>query len=367
MIAPRKTFAEFFAGIGLMRMGLEKAGWSVLFANDIDPMKARMYRRHYGECPEFVPGDIHRLAAAEIPSVDLATASFPCNDLSLAGSRSGLAGAHSSAFWGFARILSAMGSRKPRSVLIENVPGFLSSHGGGDLRAALTALSELGYSMDLFTIDAAHFVPQSRRRLFITGQLDNRSRVLNARDLEVSDVRPAAICRFINATPEIRWAIRPLPELPVPAGKLSNILEEVPCDSPLWWDTGRRDYLLNQMSAKHRALADAMIAAPVPSYGTIFRRVRKGRSMAELRVDGCAGCLRTPRGGSGRQILFSAGVGAYRARLLTPLECARLMGAGEFTISGSSNEALFGFGDAVCVPVIEWIARHCFTSGNAYG
>ena len=80
--------------------------------------------------------------------------------------------------------------------------------------------------------------------------------------------------------------------------------------------------------------------------------------MAELRVDGIAGCLRTPRGGSGRQILVKAGFGEFHARLLTPRECARLMGAGDFKISGSLNQALFGFGDAVCVPVIEWIAKH---------
>jgi DNA (cytosine-5)-methyltransferase 1 len=80
--------------------------------------------------------------------------------------------------------------------------------------------------------------------------------------------------------------------------------------------------------------------------------------MAELRTDGIAGCLRTPRGGSGRQILFKAGKGRYSVRLLTPRECARLMGADDYRISGSLNQALFGFGDAVCVPVIEWIAEN---------
>ena len=80
--------------------------------------------------------------------------------------------------------------------------------------------------------------------------------------------------------------------------------------------------------------------------------------MAELRVDGIAGCLRTPRGGSGRQILVKAGFGEFYARLLTPRECARLMGTDDFTISVSLNQALFGFGDAVCVPVVEWIAEN---------
>ena len=80
--------------------------------------------------------------------------------------------------------------------------------------------------------------------------------------------------------------------------------------------------------------------------------------MAELRTDGIAGCLRTPRGGSGRQILFAAGKGRFAVRLLTPRECARLMGADDFVIRASLNQALFGFGDAVCVPVIEWIANN---------
>jgi DNA (cytosine-5)-methyltransferase 1 len=82
--------------------------------------------------------------------------------------------------------------------------------------------------------------------------------------------------------------------------------------------------------------------------------------MAELRTDGIAGCLRTPKGGSGRQILLKAGYGRYYARLLSPAECARLMGADDFAVSGTLNDALFGFGDAVCVPAIEWIAANYF-------
>ncbi len=83
--------------------------------------------------------------------------------------------------------------------------------------------------------------------------------------------------------------------------------------------------------------------------------------MAELRIDGVAGCLRTPRGGSGRQILFVAGRGKFFVRLLSPRECARLMGADKFKISVPLNQALFGFGDAVCVPVIRWITNNYLT------
>jgi DNA (cytosine-5)-methyltransferase 1 len=112
------------------------------------------------------------------------------------------------------------------------------------------------------------------------------------------------------------------------------------------------------MSPRHRAIANSMINGKRWSYGTVFRRVRNSKSMAELRVDGLAGCLRTPRGGSGRQILFKAGKGECFARLLTPRECARLMGADDYMIHARSNQALFGFGDAVCVCVISWIAKN---------
>ena len=112
------------------------------------------------------------------------------------------------------------------------------------------------------------------------------------------------------------------------------------------------------MSDKHRQLLENMTKKDTPSFGTLFRRIRNGRSMAELRNDGIAGCLRTPKGGSARQILVQAGQRTIKVRLLTPRECAILMGAPDFYINSPLNRALFGFGDAVCVPVVAWIARH---------
>src|SRR5581483_652936 len=106
----RGDVAEFFAGIGLIRLALERAGWRVRFANDIDPWKYEMYRANFGDC-DFLLGDVRTIQPRDIPPVRLATASFPCIDLSLAGNRSGLAGRHSSAYWEFHRILEGM---KPR-------------------------------------------------------------------------------------------------------------------------------------------------------------------------------------------------------------------------------------------------------------
>lgn len=356
-----KTVAEFFAGIGLVRIGLEKAGWHTAFANDIDQDKWQMYKDHFGDNGEFIVEDIHKLNAAQVPDVALATASFPCNDLSLAGSRHGLAGLQSSAFWGFIDILKGMKRerRLPPLVLLENVTGFLSSNGGRDFEDALLALNDLGYAVDAFIIDAVRFVPQSRQRLFVVGTKTSRaSELRDTPGFYQSEARPPALASFILMHPDIQWNLRDLPPLPVCSIRLEDIIEELPLNHQMWWSMDRCSYLLNQMSPKHRAQAEVMINGKAISYGTVFRRVRMGKSMAELRTDGIAGCLRTPRGGSGRQILLAAGKGRFAVRLLTPRECARLMGAGDFTLKVSLNQALFGFGDAVCVPVIEWIAKN---------
>ena len=362
-LVPQKSFAEFFAGVGLMRMGLEREGWFADFANDIDEQKQQMY---YGQFEEdwvpFLVKDVHKLSSDEVPSVTLATASFPCNDLSLAGARAGIRAGSSSSFWGFVKILKDLGPRRPPLVLLENVTGFLTSHQGTDFREALITLNKLGYTVDAFIIDAVDFVPQSRQRLFVVGILDSvANQHTNEFELTAqfeSKTRPKALVDFIAKSHDIRWKIRPLPSPSVNRKKLKEVLEDLPYDAAEWWSAERAEYLLNQMSERHRKQADQMISGRNWSYGTVFRRMRNGRSMAELRVDGIAGCLRTPRGGSGRQIIFKAGKGQYFARLLTPREAARLMGADNYRIKVSLNQALFGFGDAVCVPVIEWIARY---------
>jgi DNA (cytosine-5)-methyltransferase 1 len=354
-----KTFAEFFAGIGLMRIALESEGWRIAFANDIDPDKEEIYRANFADTSQhFLLKDIHQISPADVPTVALATASFPCNDLSLAGAREGLGGENSSAFWGFVSILKGMKARRPPLVLIENVTGFLTSHEGRDFEDAMLALNDLGYAVDPFILDAAWWVPQSRQRLFAVGVKDSsEGESIDERFFE-SRVRPSALAEFIFSHPDINWRIRKLPDTPKGGWILEDILEDLPHDRPEWWNRARAQYLLNQMSARHRETAEKMIAGRSWSYGTVFRRIRNGKSMGELRTDGLAGCLRTPRGGSGRQILFKAGRGEYHVRLLTPRECARLMGADDFKITVPLNQALFGFGDAVCVPVVQWIARN---------
>ncbi|MEN6405624.1 MAG: DNA (cytosine-5-)-methyltransferase [Thermoguttaceae bacterium] len=349
--------AEFFAGIGLVRLALERQGWQVIFANDIDPKKAEMYRANWPQDDHLHVGDIHALHADDLPTCELFTASFPCNDLSIAGRWEGLQGKESSSFWGLVRLLREMGDRRPPLVMLENVVGFLMSHGGKDLEKALLALNELGYAVDAIILNAARWVPQSRPRLFVlAGRAEGQEKRLCAL---VSDARPELLTDFINGHPNIRWNIRDVAPLPPAAAHLTDIIEDLPNDDPRWWNEKRTEYFMSQMSEKHAEQARKMITGRSYSYATAFRRVRNGKSMAELRTDGIAGCLRTPRGGSGRQILLKAGHGKYKVRLLTARECARLQGVPDsYVINVPQNQALFGFGDAVCVPAIEWIVEY---------
>lgn len=353
--------AEFFAGIGLVRLALEAQGWKVAFANDIDPDKREMYELNFGPA-DFHLGDIHKIDANVLPQCDLFTASFPCNDLSIAGTWTGLNGKESSAFWGLIRILTDLCDRRPAIVLLENVVGFLQSNGGQDFEAALLALNKLGYTVDSFIVNAVHWVPQSRARLFVVAKIDDGGGGRNPFAME-TDTRPEALFEFINLHQNIRWDIRKLPRLPLPTTRLRDVIEDLPDDDPHWWNRERAEYLFNQFSDRHLMAARLMMGQRTFQYATIFRRVRYCKSMAELRTDGIAGCLRTPRGGSGRQILFKAGKGRFQVRLLTSRECARLQGVPDsYKLDGIPlNQALFGFGDAVCVPAVRWIARHYLT------
>lgn len=360
----KKTVADFFAGIGLVGAGLQREGWSVEYAVDNDPQKKEMYEYHFGEAPYYIEEDIAEVSGGDVPTVTLAHASFPCTDTSLAGGRSGIYGdGESPTYWDFVRILDEMGDRRPPLVTVENVDALLTSGEGEDLEAALRALNTLGYAVDVLIIDASHFVPQSRVRLFVIAQQnEGQDGVQLGKHLSRSGkARPEKIQEFIQSHPDIDWNLRDLPTLPQTDLTVRDIVDETEDD---WWKEDRAEYLFSQMYDRHKKIVDEMMEADEWRYGTVFRRMRKRdgerRSTAELRTDGLAGCLRTPKGGSARQILVRAGKGQRDARLINARECARLMGVPNFKLNddASLTQHLWGFGDAVCASVVEWLAQH---------
>jgi DNA (cytosine-5)-methyltransferase 1 len=357
--AQRYSAAEFFAGIGLVRLGLEAAGFEVVWSNDIEPDKHRMYRGHFADAAdrhEFELGDIGDVTGLTMPGdLSLAWGSFPCTDLSLAGWRRGLVGKQSSTFWHFTRVMEEMGSAKPRVVALENVVGLATSHGGEDLAAAIGELNRLGYSVDVLTLDARRFVPQSRPRLFLIGALD----APDDEPLPASELRPDWL-QSVFGDPTLRThrAALPSPPPPLTAG-LGALVERFGPTHEHWWSPERTAQFTGSLSPIQAGRLQAMMSGKTYSYRTAYRRTRNGVAVWEIRPDDVSGCLRTARGGSSKQAVVQAGHGQVRVRWMTPREYARLMGAPQYRLDGlRRNQAFFGFGDAVCVPVVAWLAEH---------
>ncbi len=355
------SVAEFFAGIGLMRMGLEHGdAFKVVWANDIEHDKATLYRQHFNDADEhFHEGDVRDVHADDMPEgVKLATASFPCTDLSLAGDRAGLAGSESSMFWEFDRVLGELdeADRLPSAVMLENVVGFATSHGGADLEAAIAALNERGYVCDILALDAAWFVPQSRPRMFVVGLLKPPDEDAG---WSPSTVRPPWVGAWVERHPHLKMRAQALPELVPVAQPFGKVVQRLKRDHARWWDAERTALFLDSLSPLQAARLAHLRDADHLSWRTAYRRTRKGRAVWEIRADDVAGCLRTARGGSSKQAVVEAGCGKVRVRWMTPREYARLQGAPDYNLDGArDNQAYFGFGDAVCVPVIAWIADH---------
>ena len=354
-LRPRPRVLEFFAGVGLARMGLDSAGFETAWANDISDDKAAMYRAQF-EDDVMEVADVNDIKAADLPRADLAWASSPCTDLSLAGNRTGLAGAESSAFYAFTAVLRALpDDERPAALVLENVIGLSTSHGGDDLTAAIREFNELGYSVDVLAIDARRFVPQSRPRMFIIG-----SRKPVAADESEHPLRPAWTEAFFN-DPTLDTHRVPLPAPPnYLADGLGDKLQKVPNDDPRWWDVERVRSFVDSMSPVQRERLDKLRRQNRRyQWRTAYRRTRKGVAVWEMRPDEVSGCLRTARGGSSKQAVVRMGYGKVDVRWMTGAEYAALMGADEYKIDGfRDNQVQFAFGDAVAVPAVGWLAEN---------
>jgi DNA (cytosine-5)-methyltransferase 1 len=135
-------------------------------------------------------------------------------------------------------------------------------------------------------------------------------------------------------------------------------VERAPAGSDLWWDRARTRRFLSSLSPLQKERLKQLKRGDT-TWRTAYRRTRQGVAVWEIRPDSVAGCLRTARGGSSKQALVEVGGGEVRVRWMTGREYARLQGVGDdFRFDDlSRNKVMFGFGDAVCVPVVAWIAQ----------
>lgn len=353
--------SEYFAGIGLVRMGLEVCGWKVAYANDIAIKKHEMYKAFFPDDQHYVVKDIFNVDGSTVPFTTLATCSFPCIDLSLAGNMNGLVnGKHSSAFWGFINVLKTQGELAPPVVMVENVPGWLHSNKGADFRVTVQALNDLGYACDVFTVDALRFTPQSRLRVFLIGtkaKIDTDPMTIMSRS---KALLPDTMRKSILTNIDLKWYYNDIPE-PPPLMKngLSEIVEDLEDNDKRWWLKEEVDRHLAMMDKPHYERVMELSKSDKYAYRTFYRRRREGFQRAEVRKDDLAGCLRTAVGGSGKQFLIKAGNSSVQMRAMTPREYARLQGVPDsYPITVNGVQALTGFGDAVCVPVITWIGKN---------
>ena len=367
------TFYEFFAGGGMARAGLG-AAWSCIFANDFDAMKVRAYKDNWGE-EDIYEGDVAKLTAGDLPGgrVDLAWASFPCQDLSLAGGYRGLgresdsAPTRSGTFWAFWRLmrqLKAQG-RAPRAIVLENVYGSLTSRGGRDFAALADALASEGFTFGAMVVNALHFVPQSRPRVFVVAfagdqKIDPALIAAEPDAVWAPDALRRAQAGMSRAAKKqwVWW--RPAPP-PARNAALGDLIEARPTGVK-WHKAEQTQYLLSLMSDLNRRKVSDAQKAGGRIVGTIYRRTRPDengakRQRAEVRFDDVSGCLRTPSGGSSRQTILVIEGKKIRSRLLSPREAARLMGlADDYKLPERYNDAYHVCGDGVCVPVVRFLA-----------
>ncbi|WP_026606332.1 DNA cytosine methyltransferase [Methylocapsa acidiphila] len=363
-----RSFYEFFAGGGMARAGLGP-GWTCLFANDFDLKKSAAYRRNWG-ARELRTADIRLLTTAQLPHerANLAWASFPCQDLSLAGAGAGLNGARSGAFHPFWALMNALiaESRGPDVIALENVTGALTSHGGRDFAAICSRFHEAGYAYGALVVDAALFLPQSRPRLFVVGARKSLRIPRKLRANAPSPLwHPRALQEAFDTLPEgvkdswIWW------RMAAPALRnigLAELIEDEP-SSVAWRTEEETRRLLALMSEVNLAKVESAKSTGQRMVGCIYRRTRYDESgakiqRAEVRFDDMSGCLRTPAGGSSRQLLLIVEGESVKSRLISARETAWLMGLPDhYELPKNYNEAYHLTGDGVAVPVVRHIAE----------
>jgi len=353
----------------MARLGLGKH-WHCLLANDVSAKKADAYRMNFSPADELVEADVYHLNTDNLPGqAVMAWASFPCQDLSLAGKQRGLIGEHSGSFWGFWRLMHGLiyEERSVPIIVLENVVGTITANQGKDFQILLGTLVEAGYYVGAMVINAVHFVPQSRQRLFMIAVKRDRQLPKALRTELPSELwHPTTLRRAYNQLPEYlqeAWVWWHLPNPPPRSSTLIDLIEKNP-DSVSWHTVAETQRLLDLMMPLHREKVEKARKSQSPVVGTIYRRIRLDEhgskiQCAEIRFDQISGCLRTGSGGSSRQFIMVVEGDQVRSRLLSTREAARLMGVPDsYQLPSGYNEAYHLMGDGLVVPVVAWLEKH---------
>ncbi|HCG6983256.1 TPA: DNA cytosine methyltransferase [Vibrio parahaemolyticus] len=338
---------DFFAGSGLVSEAL-KGIFDTVWANDICSKKRDVFVANHTD-NVFHLDSIENVEGINLPEHELSWASFPCQDLSVAGNQNGINASRSGMVWQWLRVLDEV-KQRPSVVVAENVLGLVTSNGGDNYLALHDALTERGYRVGAVLLDAIHWVPHSRPRIFVVG-------VQSHIDIDSITREGATWChndaikKVAKRAQDWLWW-----DLPMPSKRNFDIDSIIEFDAPV--DGGEKAQKnLSLIPEAHVARMHECVKLGQRAFPG-YKRMRKGKQVLELRFDGVAGCLRTPAGGSSRQYVVIYNGNDFDIRLLTVRETARLMGASdEFMLPGSYNDGYRAMGDAVALPVAKYLAQ----------
>ena len=366
-------YGSLFSGIGGFDLGFRYSGIECAWLCEIDKFASEILRKHYRNIDNL--GDV-RNVGKDTESVDLICGGFPCQDLSVAGKRTGLAGVRSGLWFEFHRVIKEL---QPRWVVIENVPGLLSSNEGKDMGILLGGLAELGYGWAYRVLDAQYFgVAQRRRRVFIIGYLgDPRypAKVLFEPESGTRNNPPSRKARqetsgtiTARAGKSGAAANGQLTKLVTPA-----IVSNGDANSGFRDEQGLIAMGLNSKSNRLDGESQPFIVShPLRSKGNLAHRADMDTLIAfqqnlrdEVRWFGGDGTIKgalSAQPGMKQQTFLAPGItareGTTGVRRLTPVECERLQGFPDGWTDGQSDTQRYKqLGNAVAVPCAEWIGK----------
>jgi DNA (cytosine-5)-methyltransferase 1 len=352
MTSEHYDFLDFFAGSGLVTEGV-KPYFRTIWANDISPQKANVYLANQNS-KYFHLGPVQYFWGQDLPRATASWASFPCQDLSVAGKQEGINGERSGLVWTWLRIMDQMVYRPP-IVIAENVSGLTTNDNGNSYRSLHEALTSRQYLVGPLQLDASRWVPQSRKRVFVVGVRDDVD-LSGLVDKQPNWLHPLTLVKATRGLKGVIWWKLPLP--PPRTQKLSDLVQ---FDAPLHsMEQSSKNISLippSHIEKLNYALKNGVSVFPG------YKRIRKEKQVLEIRTDEISGCLRTANGGSSREFLVISMNRELRTRLLTVREAARLMGLPDsYKIPGNYNSGYNAMGDAVALPVTRFLTKHLLVS-----
>ena len=359
-------FGSLFAGIGGFDLGFERAGMTCVWQGEIGKFCNGILEKHWPKVERY--GDVKE-CGKNLEQVELICGGFPCQDVSVAGRREGLAGSKSGLWFEFYRILEEL---RPRWVVIENVPGLLSSNKGRDFATILQGLAELRYLSAWRILDAQYFgVAQRRRRVFIIGHLGGgrAAQVLfeptcGPRDTPPSRETREGVASFAPGSfGEYR---KGLTTLRVGGGNDSQglIAFQAKASATQSMNPSHTVPTLDVCKAAGSSIAYTVNYVDDgrkdrPNGGMYIGKVDTALTPASKGQTLIASTLVSPhKQWNSAQALPNLQITGYGVRRLTPTECERLQGFPDgWTATQSDTRRYKQLGNAVCVSVAEWLGR----------